>query len=541
MKKKFFVYFLAAASVAGSLAAERETLSLTVLRDGDSLPGVRLELRDAVPYLSVSDVAKMYKAGVQWSSVENKAKLTFGRKIVELEPDSTRVSVEGVIRNTDAPALYDGGDLLVPVELLLSRPFTELSGIQASWDDASKTLSLSHKATVEFPLVTTYRDRTRVAVRLLSPFPVLEKKKPDSLQLTISGAWTKEPLRQEVNDTVVKSVTLKPAHRATKITVDLAEDAGLTEVSLLSEAPGVVIDVQRASYSENPTAFSHLALAPPAGNAVLPEPEKPPVVVSEPVVVLPVETPVDIPKPPLVKRVEPVRKRPVSSQRIIVIDPGHGGKDAGAIGRRGLQEKDITLKLAKALAAELKKKGNYKIYLTRDKDEFIPLSERVQLANDRGADLFLSVHCNASLDKDSTGFEMYFLSENATDEAAEAVARFENSVLALEKDSKKQGSLTKLLSSMTLNQYMNESSELCGLISEEVRRARILPPRGVKQASFVVLRGAAMPAVLLEAAFISNRSEEKMLDSRDFHRKMVRAVRSAVDTFDKRRWSNAHE
>ncbi|MCL1901841.1 MAG: N-acetylmuramoyl-L-alanine amidase, partial [Firmicutes bacterium] len=211
------------------------------------------------------------------------------------------------------------------------------------------------------------------------------------------------------------------------------------------------------------------------------------------------------------------KKKLLKKKRIIVVDAGHGGEDPGAVGPNGTREKNINLSIAHELAKILRNDTDYEVIMTRGDDTFIPLVERTKIANDNKADLFVSIHCNANFNKSATGFEIYFLSEKATDEQSAATARLENSVIELEgKPSKKRSMLQDMLWSMMVNEYINESSELGSFIAGETPGRLKIPNRGVRQANFYVLRGAQMPAVLVESAFISNYSDESKLNRKNF-------------------------
>lgn len=241
--------------------------------------------------------------------------------------------------------------------------------------------------------------------------------------------------------------------------------------------------------------------------------------------VSPPEPEITVPVPPLAEA-----KRP--RIKTIVIDPGHGGKDPGAIGPWGTKEKDVVLKIARKLAKELHRNLKTRVVLTRYHDIFLPLAERTAIANREKADLFISVHCNASLKSRTQGFEVYFLSEEASDEEAQAVANMENAVMALEEKKEKGNELSSILWSLAMNEFMNESCELSGLVSSEVdSHLRIVDNRGVKQAGFRVLRGAKMPAILVEVGFISNRSEARKLRSSKFQKKLVESICAGVRNY----------
>ncbi len=196
----------------------------------------------------------------------------------------------------------------------------------------------------------------------------------------------------------------------------------------------------------------------------------------------------------------------------IVIDPGHGGKDSGAIGPRGLKEKHVVLKVAKKLGKKLQKKFNCEIIFTRDRDIFIPLEERTAIANKNEGDLFISIHANAAPDRNARGVETYFLSFAKSDEAMRVAAR-ENATTTHE-----ISDLNTILASLLQSNFQTESIKLAEYIQENMvsglrKKYRKVNNLGVKPAPFVVLIGAQMPAILAEISFISNPAEAKRLRS----------------------------
>ncbi len=222
----------------------------------------------------------------------------------------------------------------------------------------------------------------------------------------------------------------------------------------------------------------------------------------------------------------------INKKQIIVIDPGHGGEDPGAIGPNGTKEKDINLAIAKYLRDMLINDG-YEVYLTREEDIFIPLVERTKFANDKNADIFISIHCNAAEKPrgDVRGFEIYFLSETATDPDAVATEKLENEVVKFEKKTPELEKLQKLLWSMVVNEFMNESSKLCSLITKEVIERTQFVNRGVKQAGFYVLRGAQMPAVLVECGFISHPVEEIKLNKKEIQIAIANGIYAGIKNY----------
>ena len=218
--------------------------------------------------------------------------------------------------------------------------------------------------------------------------------------------------------------------------------------------------------------------------------------------------------------------------KVIVLDAGHGGHDPGAVGPHGTKEKDINLAIVLQLEKLFRRDKNYKVILTRDDDTFIPLVERANIANKNKADLFISVHCNANLNRNASGFEVYFLSEHASDNEAVSTETLENSVVALEdKSDEKKTVLQNMLWSMVVNEYINESSELSSFVAAEASGRLKVPNRGLKQANFYVLRGTLMPSILVETAYISNYTEESKLNMGSFQKSAADSIYEGVKKY----------
>jgi len=222
--------------------------------------------------------------------------------------------------------------------------------------------------------------------------------------------------------------------------------------------------------------------------------------------------------------------RPVEAPGIqtIVIDPGHGGKEVGAVGPAGLMEKDVTLALCRKLAESLESKLKARVILTRTDDSVVPLDQRTSIANQFKADLFLSVHMNAAVVKGAHGAETYFLSLDASDELARKAAEVENASAATNST---DSDLKLILWDLAQQEYLNESSRFAQAVQEEMNRITGVQSRGVKQAPFKVLIGATMPAALVEVGFITNPDEEAKLKSDDFEKQVVDALTTAIQRY----------
>jgi N-acetylmuramoyl-L-alanine amidase len=215
----------------------------------------------------------------------------------------------------------------------------------------------------------------------------------------------------------------------------------------------------------------------------------------------------------------------------IIIDPGHGGKDPGAIGYRGKKEKHITLHVAKRLVKKIARNMNINTILTRDEDIFIRLQDRTKLANSNNGKLFISIHANSAEDRRANGFETYMIGMNKNAAAVRTAAR-ENAVLDLE-----GGSATKLtdeaLIKVTIAQsgFANGSEKFAALVQEEMSKRLQSKDRGVKQAGFYVLAYASMPNVLIELGYISNPSEEKKLKSSQYKDALATSIYRAIEKY----------
>ncbi len=215
----------------------------------------------------------------------------------------------------------------------------------------------------------------------------------------------------------------------------------------------------------------------------------------------------------------------------VVIDPGHGGFDSGAVGKNGLQEKAVTLDLARRLHRHLEENGRVRSFLTRTGDYYVPLSERTVIANQYRADLFISIHINANKNRRAHGSETYFCSEKASSAEADRVASLENAVLSYdEKQQRKSGyiDIEQILSAFGQKLNWKESGNFAVEFQDRFKKELPFESRGIHSANFFVLRKAKMPAILLEAGFISNPGEEALLAKAEFRAKIVSALARGI-------------
>ncbi|WP_448382050.1 N-acetylmuramoyl-L-alanine amidase [Desulfosoma sp.] len=345
-------------------------------------------------------------------------------------------------------------------------------------------------------------------------------KKPLRIALDLERCGVRPKLKPmiPIMDGLLQDVRVEPfADDKTRVILDLqAMDS--YRVFSLADPFRIVIDVQgkrktQAAASARPSAAP--SATPPSASPPAPAPTPP------------------APARPVIKKGMPTMVEQLGlTVRRIVIDPGHGGKDKGAIGPSGLYEKDVTLALAKQLKKVLEKEGGYEVILTRDTDRYVSLEERTAIANTKKADLFLSIHTNAHTDRSLGGIQTYFLNFS-TDKESARVAALENAVSA-----KQISDLEAILNELLRNTKIKESSRLArevhqGLINR-LESSRKLRDLGVKQAPFYVLLGAQMPSILIEVCFISNEEEERLLKDAAFQKELVQAIALGIRSYKDR-------
>jgi N-acetylmuramoyl-L-alanine amidase len=238
----------------------------------------------------------------------------------------------------------------------------------------------------------------------------------------------------------------------------------------------------------------------------------------------------------LFKKTESTGRKEKWDFDVIVIDPGHGGKDAGAIAVNGAKEKDINLAIALKLGQLIKENfSDVKVVYTRKTDVFVDLYKRGKIANENNGKLFISIHCNSTPKKpsDASGFEVYLLRPGRTKEAI-AIAEFENSVIQYEEDPNRYQKLTDenfILVSMAQSAYMRFSEKFAEMLHNQFSNHPVISSRGVKQAGFYVLVGASMPNVLIETGFLSNRSDAEYLNSKKGQTEVANKIFNAIKNY----------
>ncbi|MDX9714288.1 MAG: N-acetylmuramoyl-L-alanine amidase [Dissulfurispiraceae bacterium] len=380
--------------------------------------------------------------------------------------------------------------------LLLMSVFLLLAAGSLQADDQMEIKGLRHWAASE---------HIRVVLDLSGSveFSANKLQNPERLFFDIRNAKLKKGLQTvfNINDNLLRTVRLGQFNATTvRIVFDISNPSYEYKVFILEDPARLVIDVFLKKHAED--------------KADEPSPES------------------DLKKPQENKAAPPVQQL---LKRKIVVDPGHGGDDPGAVGPTGLYEKDVVLDVALKLKQEAEKLySHYEIILTRDRDIFIPLEKRTAIANKHNADLFVSIHVNASPNRKARGIETYLLNWTNDEEAIRVAAR-ENRI-SIKKMKQVQGELDFITSSLRRENKRDESLKLAGYIQNSLV-ARVTTSHssvhdlGVKQALFYVLVGAEMPSALAEISFISNPAEEKLLSSSRYRTMLAESILEGINSY----------
>ena len=443
-------------------------------------------------YLGAAQAGELYGAQVYWYQVAGRVQMTLRGRGLTFFANSKQVTLDTQKTvDMESPVLLRGSEAWIPLSFLQSPQFSSWSGFATTYDPRTLLLSIDKRSTVGSVRWFSYKDFTR-----------LEMEADARLTYTVqarglAGVEVEMPLGAidgsedgQIGDGVVGAYALTQAPRTARLAVKLAQAGLRWQAHFLENPHRIALDVFRKGAAPAQLESQGLAAAPVAATQ--------------------------------------------TSRKRILIDPGHGGKDPGATGRRGTQEKDINLLAAKQLAKLLTEEGVFDVRLTRTDDTFIPLSERSRMANDWPADLFVSLHCNASKTPADEGFEVYFMSEHASDPQAEQLADFENSSLQLEGKASDDTAAQLLLGELSKTEFINSASQLAALMARDISKRVGIEDRGVKQAGFYVLRGTHAPAVLFEMAYLTNPKDEVRLQSRKFRRKLVDGIYAGVIDYAKR-------
>jgi N-acetylmuramoyl-L-alanine amidase len=495
----------------------------------------------ADPYLSIEDLARLATAQLRWQSISEQVCLSRSKGLVCFNWGRNQIYLNGEKTRGDVPLKFREGQLYVPIRFVPTEDFENFSGQEFYWNAQAKRLTQEEPVTISIPAVENLGDRYQLALDVKKgvPYHMLEKT-PERIWIRFVHGQTEGSQILE-GDSVITKIQVNQKKKSADLLIYLGSKATRSDVYFDQGTGKLTVDVfHNGNVAEAPSSPE------PEETPAAPVHESPTKVVSVSAAVPVAPVPVPAVRKPAFAAPKPTPRvfaAPATDSKVwtIVIDAGHGGIDAGAIGVRGTFEKDVNLRTAKQLAESFSRNRNIRVILTRDRDEFLTLSERTEIANKAKADLFVSIHSNSSLSVKSTGFEVYILSPEATDQAAESVARIENSVVSLETHDSGSSKLNNLLASMAIYTFINESSKAAALVCRGVRKRSSIEQTSVKEANFHVLRGAQMPGILVELGYLSNPISELELRSSRYTDHVSKGISDGLlqyqQTFNGRRHS----
>jgi N-acetylmuramoyl-L-alanine amidase len=440
----------------------------------------------------VSDAARALGLTVATDAQTGVLTISGGGHQILLGPGTAQVPVDRRIVAISGPARLVSGALYAPADFF-EKVLFPLGGASGTYDAAKKLWTLSPAGPPPLAIeiaVVHVAPTTQVVFRLSAPAKTATASSERSFQVRFSDTRIDPPFPEKrYEDPLVASVRFS----GELATIDFKEPGLSARAYPLTAPDRLVVEIGRQA-------------ALPAG--------------------------------PAAQTVEPSAPS-AAAPLTIVVDPGHGGGETGAVGPGGLQEKEATLEIAKRIAATLPRTLACRAVLTRDSDIQLPLDDRTSIANHEKADLFLSIHANSSRSASAQGSETYYLSLEASDKIAQEVASRENASNgggpAGPGAATGNPDLDFILWDLAQSAHLKEASEIAEAIQVELNAVSDTASRGIKQAPFRVLVGATMPAVLVEVAFISNADEEKRLRSPEFQQAVADAVARAVARFYARR------
>jgi N-acetylmuramoyl-L-alanine amidase len=516
MLKRLSVFLLLAAFC---VPAQARVDRISYLKNGAYAGKINTYELGGKTYLNAAEAAKLIGGKIYWYAASGKLQLQMKGNNVVFFIKSDSVLINGEKEEFPNPLIVRGGKAFLALEFFVSKHFAAAFGFRLDYNEATGALAAQRDVNVTSVNYYSYQDKTRIVVYMEEPLEWQASQKENNLfKVTIMGAVIGGEEKININDGVVRGVDLMQENKMARLVLNPDENFGSVNVFRLADPDRLVLDVSklRSEVRQNIAA----APAPGAEDAVVIAPSGGPGIAAATAAVAAATTAaLNIPDKMVVE---------ASGRKMIVIDAGHGGKDPGGRKLFGLKEKELNLLVAKELAEQLKAEELFDVRLTRSTDEFVPLSDRSVMANNFKADIFISIHANANRDRREKGFEVYFMSEKASDPGAAEVADYENSVIGLEDGAVQPDPAAMLLHSMARNEYLNEGSRLAGLVSAEMEKRTPFVNRGVKQAAFYVLRGTYSPGILVEMGFMTNSNDQKNMNDKKVRVKIANSIYRGV-------------
>jgi N-acetylmuramoyl-L-alanine amidase len=476
------------AMCAGATEAARPATIELRSRSGTLGSLAQVALEEGGVYVSAERLAALLKG--TWTVKGSRGTLTVGPRSANFNQNQSRITLLGAPVTLQAPPRVSSSGWLLPDDFLAKGLAKLAPGVTvlrvAAAATAPKREPRPPRPTVVFEDLRfrSYPSFTRIVIEAAGAVPYTVEADRSGIRVRLARLALPAPQAQEIDDGLVSALRLEPDNGDAVLRVTLAGTVGQVKDSVLQDPYRVVLDIHRPKE--------------PAG---------------------------------------PDGGRPaIQPLRLIVLDAGHGGHDPGAIGPSGLQEKEVVLDVTRRVARMAEDGLGAKVVLTRGTDVFVPLRERTNFANKQRADLFVSIHANAHPRAVSEGVETYFLSSEASDTEARQVAAIENGAVQLETPASRQKTdlLKSILWDLAQSEFQQESSFLAETVQDSMTQSMRLVNRGVKQAGFYVLGGAAMPAILVEIGFLTNPREERKLATPEYREAAARAIYAGLTEYKRR-------
>ncbi len=447
-------------------------------------------------YIAAERLAAVLKG--TWAVKGNRGTLTVGSRSAQFTRNQARVVVGGVTLSLDAPARAGSTDWLISEDFLakalprLAPGVTTKVMVARTPPPRAAARPVAAAPTVPFGdlRLRSYPSFTRIVLEAGGAvgYAIITDLGTGrgEIQMRLPGLRVAEAQRQAIDDGLVKQLRLEPTSSGAVLRIVLDAPAGQVKDFSLQDPFRIVLDVHRPREGAGPEGA-------PGGAA------------------------------------QPLR--------LIVLDAGHGGHDSGAIGPTGVMEKEVVLDVTRRVARMMEESGfGIKVILSRPTDTFVTLRDRANFANKQRADLFVSIHANAHPRSVSEGVETYFLSSEASDTEARQTAAIENGALQLESAASRQktDAVKSILWDLAQSEFQHESSFLAETVLDSMTRSLRLTNRGVKQAGFFVLGGAAMPAILIEIGFLTNPREERKLATSEYREAAAKAIFTGLGEYKRR-------
>jgi N-acetylmuramoyl-L-alanine amidase len=487
-----FVLFCAIlAGMSSAEAAPARPASVEIKGPKGTLGQLPLQVMDdGASYVAADHLAALLQGA--WAVKGKSGTLIVGKRSAQFSRDESRLTLQGQAVVLDGAPRVTGKGWLISADFLdkgLSRLAPGVTAARPALASAKAPVKrVDSSVAFEEMRYRSYPSFTRIVVEAAAGLSYLTAADKTEIRVRLSGLSVPAARLEEIGDGLVKEARLESVGPDALLNIVLEGPAGDVKTASLQDPFRVVVDVYRPKES----AGTNVQRGRNGGGAT-----------------------------PL---------------KLIVLDAGHGGHDPGARGPNGVQEKDVVLDVTRRAARMIEDGLGIKVVLTRSTDVFVPLRERTNFANKQRADLFVSIHANAHPQSVSEGVETYFLSSEATDNAARQTAAIENNVVELESPQSRQKTdlLKSILWDMAQSEFQQESSFLAETVQDSMAQSLRLVSRGVKQAGFYVLGGAAMPAILIEIGFLTNPKEERKLASPEHREAIARAIYASLAEYKRR-------